>query len=137
MTVGLLKQVYDDHRAGVSEDGMGGAAASLGDGAVAGEDAGLLAAALTSAGRETTSSPAEQEGAPRRRFLRREEGEGFTRVRSQGSRQRTGREQAENSDEGDLSPDMESPTWIHHKPTAVLTALQNGAAFSLPPETGK
>ncbi|KAK5600851.1 hypothetical protein CRENBAI_008658 [Crenichthys baileyi] len=46
-------------------------------------------------------------------------------------------EQAENGDEGDLSPDMESPTWIHQKPTAALTALQNGAASSLPPETGK
>ncbi|KAK5623819.1 hypothetical protein CRENBAI_003866 [Crenichthys baileyi] len=57
---------------------MGGAAASLGDNAVAEEDAGLLAVALTSAERETTapdvtatamgySSPAEtQEGALRR-----------------------------------------------------------------------
>ncbi|MED6257208.1 hypothetical protein ATANTOWER_014829 [Ataeniobius toweri] len=57
---------------------MGGAAASLGDSAVVDEDAGLLAATLPSAGRETTapdvgdtSSPAEtQEGAPRRRRAR-------------------------------------------------------------------
>ncbi|MEQ2246457.1 hypothetical protein ILYODFUR_038682 [Ilyodon furcidens] len=71
--------IASEHRAGVSEDGMGGAAATLGDSAVTGEDAGLLPADLTSAGRETTSSPAEpQEGAPRRRLLRREEGEDFT-----------------------------------------------------------
>ncbi|MEQ2311369.1 hypothetical protein AMECASPLE_019154 [Ameca splendens] len=57
-------------------------AASLGDSAVADEDTGLIATALTSAGWETTapdvtaaamgdsSSPAEkQEGAPRQRFL--------------------------------------------------------------------
>ncbi|KAK5622317.1 hypothetical protein CRENBAI_005767 [Crenichthys baileyi] len=68
---------------------MDGAVASLGDGAVADEDAGILAAAFTSAGRETTapdvtaamgdsSSPAESQGkAPRRRFLRLEKDAGL------------------------------------------------------------
>ncbi|MED6234420.1 hypothetical protein ATANTOWER_029584 [Ataeniobius toweri] len=69
---------------------MGRAAASLGDGAVADEDAGILAAALTLAGRETTapdvttaamgdsSSPTEkQKSALRRRFLWWEKDAGF------------------------------------------------------------
>ncbi|MED6272191.1 hypothetical protein CHARACLAT_027646 [Characodon lateralis] len=34
-------------------------------------------------------------------------------------------EHAENGDEGDLSSELESPTWIHHKPTAALTAPQD------------
>ncbi|MEQ2234627.1 hypothetical protein ILYODFUR_033441 [Ilyodon furcidens] len=66
------------------------AAVSLGDSAVADEDAGLLAAALTSAGRETTSLAAEpQEGAPRRRFLQREEVEDFTAGPECAARRRT------------------------------------------------
>ncbi|MEQ2243768.1 hypothetical protein ILYODFUR_010230, partial [Ilyodon furcidens] len=47
--------VPSEHWTGANEDGMGGAAGSLGGGAVADEDAGLLAAALPSAGRETTA----------------------------------------------------------------------------------
>ncbi|KAK5612563.1 hypothetical protein CRENBAI_011604 [Crenichthys baileyi] len=78
------------------KDGEGEKQPSLGDGAVAGEDAGLPCSPHVS-GRETTSLPAEQEA----------------------------RGKAENGDKGDLSPDMESPTWIHQKLTAVLTALQN------------
>ncbi|KAK5615986.1 hypothetical protein CRENBAI_019222 [Crenichthys baileyi] len=77
--------VTSEHRSGASKDSIGGAAASLGDSAVANEDAGILAAASPSAGRETTapdvsawdmgdSSPAKRlEAAPRLRFLRREE----------------------------------------------------------------
>ncbi|MEQ2279795.1 hypothetical protein AMECASPLE_012976 [Ameca splendens] len=58
---------------------MGGSTASLGDGAVADEDVGLLGAAFTSAGMGPTSLPTElQEVAPRRRFLRREEDVSFT-----------------------------------------------------------
>ncbi|KAK5603582.1 hypothetical protein CRENBAI_004413 [Crenichthys baileyi] len=56
---------------------MGGAAASLGNFAVADEDAGLLAAVLTSAGRETTSLHPTAVNPARRRFLRREENDGL------------------------------------------------------------
>ncbi|MEQ2305505.1 hypothetical protein AMECASPLE_038601 [Ameca splendens] len=70
--------IASEQRAGTSEDGMGGAAASLGDSAVADEDAGLVPTALTSADRETTSSPADRLGTPaRRRFERQEEKDGL------------------------------------------------------------
>ncbi|MEQ2314067.1 hypothetical protein AMECASPLE_008295 [Ameca splendens] len=39
-------------------------------------------------------------------------------------------EQAENGDEEDLSPDMESPTWIHHKPTAARCPAERRSVFS-------
>ncbi|KAK5617558.1 hypothetical protein CRENBAI_003948 [Crenichthys baileyi] len=92
-----------------TEDGMGGAAASLGDIAVADEDAGLLAAgslgdsavadedagllpaALTSADRETTSSPVDRLGTPtRQRFLRRQEEDGLAAGTEAGGECRSG-----------------------------------------------
>ncbi|KAK5610223.1 hypothetical protein CRENBAI_008876 [Crenichthys baileyi] len=62
----------------------------------------LHTAALTSACRETTSSPAEQEGAPRQTFLAAGGG---------GCRQRT-------ATNGELSPGTwnSRTRWIHHKP---------------------
>ncbi|KAK5620949.1 hypothetical protein CRENBAI_016465 [Crenichthys baileyi] len=81
---------------------MGGVAASLADRAVADDDAGLLAATLPPAGRETTapdvsaaavgdsSSPGEtQEGAPRRRFLRRQEDDGLVAGTEAGGERRS------------------------------------------------
>ncbi|KAK5604510.1 hypothetical protein CRENBAI_016122 [Crenichthys baileyi] len=70
--------------------GLGGAAVSLGNFAVADEDAGILAAALTSAGRETTSSPAHRMLTPaRRRFLRREEDDGLAAGTEAGGERRS------------------------------------------------
>ncbi|KAK5602951.1 hypothetical protein CRENBAI_017262 [Crenichthys baileyi] len=75
---------------------------------------------------------------PNRKVLRADVSCGGMRVRASVPDQNAQPgEQPENGDEGDLSPEMESPTWIHHKPTAALTAQQNGAVSSPPPETGK
>ncbi|KAK5608619.1 hypothetical protein CRENBAI_022858 [Crenichthys baileyi] len=113
---------------GTSEDCMGGAAANLGDSAVADEDMGLLPAALTSAGMETTSSPAEpQEGALAPCGGRRT----WASLPYEG-------EEKMNIDEGDLFPDIESPTAIRQKLTAAKTSLQNSTASSrLPRQEGK
>ncbi|MED6261935.1 hypothetical protein ATANTOWER_012185 [Ataeniobius toweri] len=45
-------------------------------------------------------------------------------------------EDALNRNQGDLSLDMELPTWNHYKPTVAQTDLQNGAASSPLPGTG-